>query len=34
MRGGDGGEVSVVVVNQKRKPSLCCQRGEAIEGKF
>lgn len=24
-RGGEGGGVSVVVVSQKRKPTLCCQ---------
>lgn len=26
-RGRSGGEVSVVVVSQKRKPTLCCQGG-------
>lgn len=27
VEGRSGGEVSVVVVNQKHKPTLCCQGG-------
>lgn len=29
--GGGGVEVSVVVVSQKHKPTLCCQAARAIE---
>lgn len=32
--GEEWGKVSVVVVSQKRKPTLCCQGGSGEEGKF